>query len=119
MDYAQYQSGKWNATPHTCCKACHLRNKPPRKRYPKHNANEMEPDSPPFVTPVIAAANASFSGRPRLDVRIVMPLAMGYFDINIPGAVVNSGAQVCLLPEQALCGFLSPTNCCNPLQTPV
>ena len=34
MDFAQYQSGKWNTSPHTCCKACHLRNKPPRPRYP-------------------------------------------------------------------------------------
>ena len=119
MDFAQYQSGKWNATPHTCCKACHLRNKPPRKRFLEHNSNEEDPDPPPFVAPVVASAKASFSGHPRLDIRISMPSASGTFDIDIPGAVVDSGAQVCLLPEQALRGFPTPTNCCDPLKTPV
>ena len=70
MDFAQYQSGKWNATPHTCCKAYYLCNKPPKKRFPKHNSNETDPDPPPFIAPVIAAAKASFSGHPRLNIRI-------------------------------------------------
>ena len=119
MDFAQYQSGKWITTPHTCCKTCYLRNKPPRPRYPKHNSNDTDPDPPPFVAPVIAAARGPFSGHPRLDIRISMPLASGPFDVDVPGAVVDSGAQVCLLPEQTLRGFLTPTNCCNPLKTPV
>ena len=32
---------------------------------------------------------------------------------------MDSGAQVCLLPEQALRGLPTPTNCCDPLKTPV
>ena len=31
------------------------------------------------------------------------------------GAVVDSVAQVCLLPEYAFHGFPTPTNCCDPL----
>ena len=119
MDFAQYQLGKWNTSPHTCCKACHLRNKPPRPRYPKHNSNNTDPDPPPFVAPVVAAAKGSFSGHPRLDIRISMPSASGPFDVVVPGAVVDSGTQVCLLPEQALRGFPSPTNCCDPSKTSV
>ena len=68
---------------------------------------------------MVAAAKASFSGHPRLDIRISMPSALGDFDIDVPGAVVDSGTQVCLLPEHALRGYPTPTNCCDPLTTPV
>ena len=86
--------------PHTHCKAFHLKNKPPRRRFPKHNLLKM--DSPPFETPYVAAAKASFSAHPHLDIRISMPSSCGGFNIDIPGAVVDSGAQVCLLQEQAI-----------------
>ena len=119
MDFAQYQSGKWNSSSHTCCKACHLRNKPPRQRYPKHGSNDAGPNPQQVDAPLVAAATASFSGHPRLDVRISMPSASGPFDIDVPGAVVDSGAQVCLLPEYAVKGFPAPTNCCDPSKTPV
>ena len=48
-----------------------------------------------------------------------MPSPSGSFDVDFPGTVVDSGAQVCLLPEQLLRGFPTPTNCCNPLKSPV
>ena len=99
-DYAQFQSGRWNTTPHLCCKACHLKNKPPRRRFPKHNS--LETDPPLFNAPLIASAKASFSAHPRLDVCISMPSPCGGFNVDVPGAVVNSSAQVCLLPKHAL-----------------
>ena len=34
-----------------------------------------------------------------LNIRIFMPSSSGGFDIDIPGAIVDSGAQVCLLLE--------------------
>ena len=94
-DYAQFRSGKWNTMPHIRCKTCHLKNKPPRHCFPKHNLLETGPQS------FVAAAKASFSAHPRLNIRISMPSLCG-FDVDIHGAVVDSGAQVCLLPEQAI-----------------
>ena len=55
MDFAQYQSGEWNATPHTCCKACHLRNKSPRKRFPKPRL------SPPRKHPSAATLASTYA----------------------------------------------------------
>ena len=114
-DYALLQSGKWSTKLHSWCKACHLKDKPPRCRYLKHGS--METDPPPLDLPFIAAALASFSAHPRLDSRIYLPSGCGHFNIGVAGPVIDFCAQVCLLPEYAIHRFPTPTPCCDPTIT--
>ena len=128
MDFAPQANGVWNRTPHKSCKKCYLAAKA-KRRQQKHASAVTDGDAEPIDVPdSLQFCSAEFgaarrpgrrAGHPRLDVRISMPTSVGDVDIDVTGAVADSGSQVCLIPESALEAFPDPIECCDPSSVPV